>query len=98
MELVTKKRLHLVSGRASLPLAVEIADGAVVQSNFHNYPIPRMPLTPKIEVAFIESDNDPTGLGEPALPPVIPALTNAVYTATGKRVRKLPIDRSLFTA
>jgi len=82
----------------AVALAVEIADGAVVQSNFHNYPIPRMPLTPKIEVAFIESDNDPTGLGEPALPPVIPALTNAVYTATGKRVRKLPIDRSLFTA
>jgi len=81
----------------AVALAVEIKDGAVAQSNFHDYPLPRMPLTPRIEVEFIESDNDPTGLGEPALPPVIPALTNALYTATGKRVRSLPIDRSLFT-
>jgi isoquinoline 1-oxidoreductase beta subunit len=80
----------------AVALAVEIKDGAVVQSNFHNYPIPRMPVTPRITVEFIESDNDPTGLGEPALPPVIPALTNALYAATGKRVRSLPIDRSLF--
>jgi isoquinoline 1-oxidoreductase beta subunit len=81
----------------AVALAVEIKDGAVAQSNFHNYPLPRMPLTPKIEVEFIESDNDPTGLGEPALPPVIPALTNALYAATGKRVRRLPIDKGLFT-
>ena len=80
----------------ALSLAVEIKDGAVVQSNFHDYPIPRMPVTPRIIVEFIQSDNDPTGLGEPALPPVIPALTNAVYAATGKRVRSLPIDPSLF--
>jgi isoquinoline 1-oxidoreductase beta subunit len=81
----------------AVALAVEIKDGAVAQSNFHDYPIPRMPLTPRIAVEFIESDNNPTGLGEPALPPVIPALTNALYAATGKRIRSLPIDRSLFT-
>ncbi len=79
----------------ALSLAVELDNGAVTNSNFHNYPIPRMPATPTIHVEFVPSDNAPTGLGEPALPPVIPALTNAVFAATGKRVRSLPIDRKL---
>jgi isoquinoline 1-oxidoreductase beta subunit len=79
----------------ALSLAVEIKDGATVNSNFHNYPIPRMPVTPAIHVEFVPSDNAPTGLGEPALPPVIPAVTNAVFAATGKRIRSLPIDKKL---
>ncbi len=82
----------------ALSLAVEIKDGATVNSNFHNYPIPRMPVVPEIHVEFVPSDNAPTGLGEPALPPVIPALTNAVFAATGKRVRSLPIDRKLLAS
>ena len=80
----------------ALQLAVEIEGGAVKQSNFHNYQLPRMPIAPQIHVEFVLSDNAPTGLGEPALPPVIPALTNALFNLTGKRVRKLPIDTSLF--
>jgi len=80
----------------ALSLAVEVENGAVTNSNFHNYPVPRMPVVPQIHVEFVMSDNAPTGLGEPALPPVIPALTNAVFAATGKRVRNLPIDRKLF--
>jgi len=80
----------------AIQLAVEIEGGAAVQSNFHNYPIPRMPMTPQIHVEWVLSDNDPTGLGEPALPPVIPALTNALFALTGKRVRKLPIDPAMF--
>jgi isoquinoline 1-oxidoreductase beta subunit len=79
----------------ALSLAVELDKGAVVNSNFHNYAIPRMPIVPAVHVEFVPSDNAPTGLGEPALPPIIPAVTNAVFAATGKRIRSLPIDKKL---
>jgi isoquinoline 1-oxidoreductase beta subunit len=71
--------------------AIEFVDGAVQQSNFHDFPLGRISITPDIEIAWVKSDNPPTGLGEPALPPVIPALTNAIYAATGTRVRALPV-------
>ncbi len=74
--------------------AVEIENGQPKQSNFHDYQLARISITPKIDVEFIRSDNAPTGLGEPALPPVIPALVNAIYAATGKRVRSLPISKN----
>jgi isoquinoline 1-oxidoreductase beta subunit len=76
----------------ALQLAVEIEGGAAKQSNFHNYQIPRMPMVPQIHVEWVISDYAPTGLGEPALPPVIPAITNALFALTGKRIRELPID------
>jgi isoquinoline 1-oxidoreductase beta subunit len=76
-------------------LAIELEQGAVVQSNYHDYPVPRMPVTPEIHVEWVKSDHAPTGLGEPALPPVIPALTNALHKLTGKRIRSLPIDTTL---
>jgi len=79
----------------AVALAVEIENGGAKPTNFHQYPVPRMPITPNIQVDWVLSDNDPTGLGEPALPPVIPALTNALFKLTGKRIRRLPIDAKL---
>ena len=76
----------------AVSLAVEIEGGAAKPGNFHEYQLPRMPTTPAIHVEFVKSDAAPTGMGEPALPPVIPALTNALFKLTGKRVRSLPID------
>ncbi len=68
-----------------------IRDGRVVQANFDEYPLLRIDEAPRVEVRFFESDNDPTGLGEPALPPAIPALCGAIHQATGVRIRSLPI-------
>ncbi|MEO6033348.1 MAG: aldehyde oxidase, partial [Burkholderiaceae bacterium] len=70
---------------------ITIKDGAVVQRSFPDYPILRMPQVPVIDVSFVESDGPLGGLGEVGLPPVAPALVNAVFAASGKRVRGLPV-------
>jgi isoquinoline 1-oxidoreductase subunit beta len=76
---------------AALGEAITIKDGAVVQRSFPDYPILRMEQVPLIEVSFIESDGPLGGLGEVGLPPVAPALVNAVFAASGTRVRGLPV-------
>ncbi|MEM0952833.1 MAG: molybdopterin cofactor-binding domain-containing protein [Pseudomonadota bacterium] len=77
---------------AALKSKITIADGAVQQSNFDDYPMLRMNEVPDIEVAIIETDADPTGVGEPGTPPAAPALANALFAATGVRQRDLPLQ------
>jgi len=76
---------------AALHGAITVRDGAVEQEGFDDYPILRMSDTPKIEVHLVPSRRRPSGAGEPGVPPVAPAVANALFAATGKRVRELPL-------
>ncbi len=79
----------------ALGLEITIANGAVQQTNFHDYPLLRLPDTPpEMEVHFIPTPFPTTGLGEPALPPLAPAVANAIFAATGKRVRSMPFNKA----
>lgn len=68
-----------------------IENGAIEEGNFDQYPMLKMAEAPEVDVHFIQSEFDPTGLGEPGLPPVLPAVANAIYAASGQRVRTLPL-------
>jgi len=72
---------------------ITVKNGAVQQSNFHDYPLLRLTETPEIETHFISTPFPTTGLGEPAFPPVAPAIGNAVFVATGKRMRSMPFNQ-----
>jgi isoquinoline 1-oxidoreductase beta subunit len=76
---------------AALHNAITLKDGQVEQSNFHDYGILRINEMPRIEVHIVPSREKPTGVGEPGVPPIAPAVANAIYAATGQRVRNLPL-------
>jgi isoquinoline 1-oxidoreductase beta subunit len=82
---------------ASIALWGEItaANGAVEQSNFDTFPVARMNSAPcETHVHIVESDAAPGGIGEPGLPAIAPALCNAIFAATGKRIRELPLTKA----
>ncbi len=83
---------HLLYGELSFE------KGTVVQKNFNTYKLIRMPDTPQIEAKFVSSEIDPTGLGEPTLPPIGAAVCNAIYKATGQRVKRLPLSLMQFSS
>ena len=72
--------------------AITLKDGVVEQQNFSDYTVARMPDMPQVDVHIVPSDDAPTGMGEPGLPPLAPAFANAIASLTGKRLRKLPFD------
>jgi CO/xanthine dehydrogenase Mo-binding subunit len=76
---------------AALGEQITVTAGRVEQGNFDSYSVLRHPQAPRIEVHFVPGSDAPGGLGEPALPPAAPALTNAIFAASGKRIRRLPI-------
>jgi isoquinoline 1-oxidoreductase subunit beta len=77
---------------------ITATNGAIDQSNFYDYPVARMPEAPlRTDVYLVESEAPPAGIGEPGVPPFVPALCNAIFAATGKRVRELPLSRHQIT-
>ncbi len=90
-------RMQMESGiifglSAALKGRISFVDGAVQESNFHDYPMMRLNETPDIEVHIVDSSEPPTGVGEPGVPPIAPAVANAVFAATGQRLRQLPLQ------
>ena len=70
---------------------ISLKDGVVVNSNFHDYRVAWLSKSPEVFVSIIGNDEAPGGVGEPGVPPVAPALCNAIHAATAKRIRRLPV-------
>jgi len=76
---------------AALKAEATLKDGRIQQSNFHDYPILQFNEMPLVEVHIVESDQRPSGMGEMGVPPIAPAVANAIFAATGKRIRHIPV-------
>jgi isoquinoline 1-oxidoreductase beta subunit len=87
----------ILEGMSQMQQEITLAEGRVQQTNYHQHPLIKMRQAPEIEIFWRMTEFPPTGLGEPALPPVLPAIANAVFAATGKRIRTLPLKRSGFS-
>jgi isoquinoline 1-oxidoreductase subunit beta len=87
----------IVDAISTLALEVTIENGRIKEKNFDSYRLARMPISPPVDVHFLETDYVPTGVGEPAFPPAGPAICNAIYAATKHRIRTLPITREGFS-
>ncbi|MGA8147568.1 MAG: xanthine dehydrogenase family protein molybdopterin-binding subunit [Gallionellaceae bacterium] len=81
---------------AALHGAITLENGRVMQSNFNDYPPLKFSEMPQVEVHIVASNEAPTGIGEPGTPPIAPAVANAVFTLTGKRLRRMPFDQESF--
>ena len=84
----------VVDALSTAQLEITFADGATEQGNFNDYPLLRVDQAPEIDVHFIQSDNSPSGLGEPPIAPATPAIANAIFAATGTRIRELPFRKA----
>jgi len=87
----------VVDAVSTMNLKLNIERGRIREGNFDQYPLLRMADAPQVDIHFIESEFSPTGLGEPVYPPVAPAVVNAIFAATGRRVRSLPLGESGMT-
>jgi isoquinoline 1-oxidoreductase beta subunit len=87
----------IIDGMSEMNQEITLVNGQVQQTNYHQHTIMRMKQAPPvIEVHFKKTDYSTTGLGEPSLPPILPAIANAIFAATGKRIRSLPMSGSGF--
>ena len=87
----------IMDGLSEMIQEITLKDGRVTLANFHQHPLLRISQAPAIEVHFLRSGNPPTGLGEPPLPPILPAVANAIFAVTGERIRTMPIRRQGFS-
>jgi isoquinoline 1-oxidoreductase beta subunit len=87
----------VIEGLSHMQQEITLTNGQVDQTNYHQHPMLRMCQAPVIEIFWRKSEFPPTGLGEPNLPPILPAVGNAIFAATGKRIRTLPLRRSGFS-